>query len=121
MATTLLHALAVNDQFISLASGAGVVVRDVLSCEQEQMRVLASLAGSSSVFRVLRGDNGTSAVAHAAGVGVDVYIETRAVPIALAPVPPIVLVEISGTSPSRTAQLQVKDGDETITVAQVTY
>ena len=119
--TTLAQGVGLNDLVVRLASGVGVFVRYVLVVEQEQMRVLSLLPGTTNVFNVLRGDSGTHAAAHDSGVSVDVLSEGQSVPIALAPVPPIVTVEFSGTSPSRKAELQVKDGADIITVVQVTY
>jgi hypothetical protein len=68
--TTLSAAVAAGDQFIVVASATSVAAGSIIRVDDERMTVTKAYVLASTTVPVLRGQDGSSAVAHVASAGV---------------------------------------------------
>jgi len=98
--TTFASAVLTSDIEVYLASTSGVRINTVLSADVEIMRVVG--LGPSTLVRVLRGVEGTAAVAHNSGATVSIG---AAVDFTVAPLSAVIM----GTTPDRTTSVVAQD------------
>jgi hypothetical protein len=115
-ATTLSHQVGLNDQVWSVGSVSDAVIGGVAACGNEWTRITSILVAA---IGVVRGSDGTRAGPHVTGSAVQIGSAEEF--SAVFGDPPQTWVAASGVSPARTVSVTAQDGDETITIATVTY
>jgi hypothetical protein len=114
--TTLRVAATVNAQVWSVVDATAARIGDLAVCGAERARVIGLLP---TALLVARGISGTLATPHAIGSVVQYGPNTEF--SALFGVPPPTWVDATGTSPQRTAKVQIQDDANTITIVTITY